>query len=139
MTTAVVTTSAAAVLADAGVRLREAFTGVLLPPRANGQTVNVLDGPPDQVAGLPAAWPELHAGRRGDTTTGTNTAIVRYLIVPPAQPNEALSASVAAAVDALEATRIPGNWVWSLQSIQIGGVDRDVIVFDVPTIYTATC
>lgn len=128
----------AAVLAAATVRLREAFAGVLLPPRANGLTVAVVDGPPDSTSGLPAAWAELVAGRRAPTI-GTVVATVRYLIVPQPAPNDALSASVCAAVDALEATRLFGLWVWSLQSVQIGGVDHDAVVFDVPAEYPSTC
>ena len=129
-------TGTATVLAAATARLKVAFTGVVLPPRAGGAEVAVYDGPPDQING-PCAWAELASGRRIDAATATVT--VRLVVVPAAQVNEAMSSSVAAAIDALEASVIPGAWGWLWQSVSIGGVDRDALMFDVPTLYPTTC
>lgn len=123
--------------AAAGVRLRDACAGLLLPPRANGNKVAVSDAPPDSATALPAAWCELTGG--GRDTEVMNAVTIRFVCVPAATPNDALTASVAAFVDAIEATKIPGRWSWSLQAVQIGGVDRDAIVVDQPVSYPATC
>lgn len=130
--------SVAEVLAASTVRLREAFAGILLPPRANGSTVTVVDSPPENLTGLPAAWAETGGGS-SSSTRAMNVAVIRYLIVPAPMPADAFESSVAAAVDALEETRVPGRWRWNKEAITVGGVDVVAVVVTVETEYPSTC
>ncbi|HEY6416335.1 MAG TPA: hypothetical protein VIX41_08860 [Acidimicrobiales bacterium] len=103
--------------------------------------------PPDST-GLPAVWAELSSGGGASFEHPTMTPlVVRIVAVVAPQPTANEHAAFADVVDALDAGFRPplaANIVtqsrsWTIDTVEVGGTDRNAVLYDLVTAHHPTC
>lgn len=117
---------------------------VIFQPLA-GWTVHAT--PPD-ATGFPAVWAELAAGGGASFDYPTLTPlVVRIVAVVAPQPTPAQHQQFADVIDALDAGFLPplasdvatSTRTWTIDTAEVGGADRDAVLYDLALAHSLTC